>query len=109
MQITSLIIGILVGFLSAHSVFEHSYTAILFWGSVGLAIGWFTPVAKIRNCGLAYGFFLMLSFLIFGFQGDKSRFVSFGLLSLVLSLVSALAGWVALLVGAKLKNYFKKS
>jgi uncharacterized membrane protein YccC len=93
------LIGIACGFISAHTLFSHSYTALFFWGIVGLVAGWFTPHEEIRTMGFHYGFILILSFLLFNFGGTSKTLFEFVLLSLLFSIVGGLAGWLSVYVG----------
>jgi hypothetical protein len=104
----SLLVGVLTGLISAHTLFAHSITAIYFWGIIGLILGALIPNSKARVVGLAYGFSMMLSFLLFGFQGQRSSLLGFIVLAIGLSLVSAFCGWLAVYVGVKIKLYFTK-
>jgi len=106
--IYTIVIAIICGFVSAHSIFERSYTAILFWAVIGLLIGLWTMRNAVRNIGLLYGFFLMFAFLLFGYQGDRNHMIKFVLLSVGLSMISAFCGWLVVFIGSKLRLKFKK-
>lgn len=92
-------VGIICGFISAHTLFSHSYTAIIFWGVVGLITGWFTPNKEIRTMGFSYGFMLILSFLLFNFNGTSNKLFGFILISLLFSIGGAFGGWLSVYVG----------
>lgn len=99
-----ILVGLIVGFVSAHSIFEHSYTAIFFWGAVGLITGTLISSDKVKNIGLLYGFFLMASFLLFGYQGTRGNLPKFIILALVFSIISSLCGWLSVFMGFKVKE-----
>ncbi len=101
------IVGLLTGLVSAHSLFAHSATAIYFWGVIGLILGLFAPYPKVQKIGLVYGFTMMLSFLLFGFQGKSDKLLNFTALAVGLSVVSALCGWLSVFLGAKIKLLFR--
>jgi hypothetical protein len=101
------LVGIICGFISAHTLFSHSYTAIIFWGIVGLVVGWFTPNEEVRTIGVHYGFMLILSFLLFNFGGTSDKLFVFILISLLFSIVGGLGGWLSVYVGHSIKVNLK--
>ena len=101
--ISALVVGVVAGILSAHSLFAHSWTAILFWGAVGVVLGFFTKGRKdVIRSGIVYGVFLTLSFLLGGFQGALDKFAGFALFSILLCIPGALGGIIAVFIGNRL-------
>ncbi len=98
------LLGIVVGFISVHTLFIGSAWAIVFWGIVGLVLGWFTEKENVRIIGVHYGFMLVLSFLLFGFHGKSEVFLKFLLASIGASIIGGLCGWLNIYVGNWLKN-----
>jgi hypothetical protein len=102
--IIAAVVGIVCGLLSTQ-VLLIGWGNLLFWGLVGVILGWFTKGKKeVIQSGLWYGFFLSLSFLFSGFQGTPDKLPGFILLSFALSVVGALGGWLSVFVGNKLKR-----
>jgi hypothetical protein len=92
-MIISAIIGIILGFVSTKTFFAHSWLALVPWGIAGVLVGFIPKQQKQRLlAGALYGFFLCLTFLLAGFQGDRAKLPSFALLALLLSFVGALCG-----------------
>ncbi len=97
------LIGIILGALSAHTFFIHSWLALVPWGIVGIAIGYFSGGKKQGIwAGAFYGFFLCVSFLIAGFKG--SSFVRLIPLLIAMGLLGKLSGLVLGIIGNWIKN-----
>ena len=105
LSILSGLVGVILGYISAHTFFASSWTALIPWGLIGLILGYTALNRKeVFIPGVLYGFFLTFSFLVFGFHGANDKFASFLLFSLILSLVGALGGSVLFVIGITLKS-----
>jgi len=97
-------IGLLCGFLSTH-VFLIGWLNLIFWGIVGVGLGYFATEKKTMIwSGILYGFFLSISFLFLGFQGMPDKLLGFTIFSLFLSILGAGCGLICVLIG----NWIKK-
>lgn len=100
----SSLIGIVCGFLSTHA-FLIGWWNIIFWGLAGVGIGLFVNgKKKVMWTGLAYGFFLSVSFLFSGFSGTPDKLLIFTLFSIFLSIIGAFGGWFAVFLGCTLER-----
>lgn len=105
----SAFVGIVVGFLSTRGVLLGSWLDLFLWGAAGVIIGLFVSEKKIlARSGLLYGFFVTFSFLMTGFRGASDKFVGFLIFSIFLSAIGALCGWLAVYIGYKIKQAYKK-
>jgi hypothetical protein len=104
------LVGVVFGFISAHSpLFSTSWIALIFWGIVGVAIGFLSRGKReAMVSGGVYGFFLVLSFLAFGFHGASTQVSSFVLLMLVLGVIGIVCGLITSWIGLWIKNSNKK-
>jgi hypothetical protein len=103
----SSLVGMMCGFISSHTLFSGSWLAIIFWGVVGLALGFFVnETAKASWCGVLFGLFLTVIFLLAGFQGTANNLPGFLLLTLVLSFVGMAGGAISVLSGRWLRRHF---
>ena len=102
--------GLSLGLISAHTLFAHSWTALILWGIVGLGVGGVLPKHEgarfqtAHTAGTMYGFFVSASFLIFGFQGASSQFPRFLVVVVILGLAGAACGLVLSMVGQKTRD-----
>ena len=89
------LLGIATGFITIHSFFAHSWTSMILWVAVGIAVVYRTPNLKAAMyAGAAFGFFDILLWLAFGFQGASNQVRGFTILALVLSIVGSICGAV---------------
>lgn len=107
--VLSIIVGVLIGFLSAKSFFNATWTALILWYLVGLVLGTLCfDRMSVMYSGIIYGILLTVSFLIFGFQGSPDKLVGFIVFALILSIFGALGGLIATFsgyfIGKKLKR-----
>lgn len=106
--ISSAFIGIVFGILSNYSILLGSWINLVVWSIVGILIGFFIEnKSYIRSSGLIYGFFLVASFLIFGFKGTSDKIFSFILLSILLSFVGSICGLALVFIGNWVKKKFR--
>src|SRR6185369_14592802 len=97
--ISSTLIGIVFGVLSNYSILLGSWLNLIIWGVIGLLIGLFIENKQfVRQSGIFYGLFLVISFLVSGFHGTADKIVGFTLLSVVLGEIGAVCGWVLVFV-----------
>ena len=103
MLLLSIIIGLILGWVSAQTPLVSSWIALLPWGAAGLVIG---ALARGRRralmSGALYGFFLCAAFLIAGFKGQS--IAKFSGLLIALSLLGALCGLILGLIGNWIKS-----
>ncbi len=94
-----------LGFISAKTFFAHSWTALIPWGIAGLAVGLASKNRKsaLWN-GAIYGFFLPMSFTIFGFQGNNGSVPALLLLAIILGVIGAGCGMVLSLTGKSVRR-----
>ena len=96
--------GVVCGYVCAHA-FSLGWWNVILWGVVGAVLGLFMKGKnEVMWTGLWFGFFLSLSYLLNGFQGTSDKLPFFILLSLVLSIVGAFGGWLAVFLGSKLRR-----
>jgi len=78
------------------------------WGLAGLGLGFFTSGrSSILWTGIVYGVSLSFSFLLSGFGGRPEVFLSFILLTLLLSVVGALGGILTVFIGSRLRTLIR--
>ena len=105
--ISSVVVGIVFGILSNYSILFGSWINLVVWAIIGLLIGLFIEEKRfIKWSGIFYGFFLTLSFLISGFQGNLNKIIIFSLFSIFLSVIGAFCGWFLVFVGNWIKTKF---
>ena len=103
-------IGFSIGLLSANTLFAHSWTALPFWGIVGVGVGAAFPKYERRRlqaahtAGILYGLFLSAAFLLFGFHGAPSEFPRFMVVVVILSVVGAACGVFLGMIGQKVRG-----
>jgi|ERR1051325_1786533 apolipoprotein N-acyltransferase len=104
----SILAGIACGIISNQRLFSGSVLNLIFWGVVGLILGF--PQKEKREkvwSGLLYGFSVTISFLISGFNGAPNKLARFVMFSLFLSAIGAACGLVLVFLGARLKKLFR--
>lgn len=95
--------GLLCGFVTIHSAFEHSWTSIIFWVACGLLLVAFAPNRmQGHHGGALFGFFTIASWLASGFQGASSALPGFIVLTLVLSTLGGACGAIGALIFSRL-------
>lgn len=103
------IIGLAVGLASALWLNSLQWGNIAIWGVIGVLVG---VICKDRKSamwsGMIFGFFLSLAFLFGGFRGELSRLPAFSAFTLALSLLSALGGLLASVVGYWIRERVQK-
>ncbi|MGH7733978.1 MAG: hypothetical protein ACREOE_09840 [Gemmatimonadales bacterium] len=95
----AVLVGSILGVIGARYLFVGSWLSLVPWSIAGLAIGyWARPGEWIRT-GLAYGFALLLAFMIAGYSGVApllTRLPFFAVVALVgaiYGIVLTGAGW----------------
>lgn len=93
--ILSLLIGILVGFISVHTPLISSWIALIPWGLIGLAIGYLDNkrILAIQDAAV-YGSVLSFVFILAGFGGTPDKIPAVVTMALVCALIGALCGAV---------------
>ena len=110
MIVVAALVGIICGFFTAHSFLATSWTSLIFWGIIGVGVGFFCANRKeIVSTGVAFGFFVTISFLLFGFQGASDKFAGFVVFSLGLSILGAFCGIVLTYIGSSARSRRKRS
>jgi hypothetical protein len=105
--IGSALVGITFGLLGNYSVLKSSWFNLVVWAVVGILIGMFIEEKRfIKWSGISYGFFLVLSFLVSGFQGKSDKIISFGIFTVILSIIGSFCGWVLVFLGNWIKGKF---
>ncbi len=101
--------GAMMGFLSNHSFLSGSWTNLLVWGALGFLLGFLlVSKEKMTLSGLIFGAFLTLSFLYTGYQGGVDKLAAFTALAIVLTIIGALGGYIAVRVGFEIRKMFHR-
>jgi hypothetical protein len=89
----SALIGIVTGFVTIYSIFQHSWTSIFLWVGVGLIVIYLSKSRKVGIWGAAiYSFITISSWLLTGFKGTPDKLPQLFLIILIASTLCALAG-----------------
>ena len=103
----AVVLGIIAGILSTH-VLLIGWGNLIFWGIVGIVIGFFVIGRReVIWTGALFGFFLSISFLLSGFQGASEKLLLFVLLSLALSVVGMGGGIASVFAGNWLRRKYR--
>ncbi len=85
--------GLITGFFTIHSIFEHSWTSIFLWIAVGLTVVYFSPNRRAAIwAGALFGFFDIATWLMTGFQGESSQLTGIISLSVLFGALGAACG-----------------
>lgn len=104
---TSAIVGIVFGIIANHGILLGSSFNLVVWAVVGILIGLFIEQKKyIKLSGLSYGFFLGIAFMVSGFGGTSDKIFGYSLFTLIISIIGALCGWMAVFLGNWIKNNY---
>lgn len=108
--IAASLLGVLLGALGNQGVLRGSWLNLAVWGLAGGALGLFIADRKqATRAGLAYGASLLLAFMLSGFGGTADKLPGFLLLTLVITALGTLCGWIAVSAGSLLRRTLKKS
>ena len=103
-------VGIVCGLASHIGFLSAPLTNLALWGLAGLGLGIFANGRRmILWTGIVYGVSLSFSFLLSGFGGRPEVFLSFILLTLLLSVIGALGGLLTVFIGSRLRTLIKPS
>jgi hypothetical protein len=107
MLLTSIIVGIVLGFISSRLLFLQGLT-LLPWGITSLLIGYFSKSQRMALInGLTFGFFLGFVFILAGYTGSEpviTRIPFFVLIGIVSAICGALLSYVSQLIRIRLKK-----
>jgi hypothetical protein len=93
--------GVVCGYLSSSPLAGLTWWNLLLWIAAGIALGFFVREPReARFVGLVYGVFLGLSFLLLIFGGTPDTLPVYLLFTALLTVVSALCGWLAVYIGS---------
>jgi len=102
-----LVVGVLAGTLSTYPVELRFLPSIILWGLAGIITGLLlNKNDKILWPGILYGVSLSVVFLFGRFGGTRGQILSYSILVLGFSVLSAFSGLLAVFVGTKIRNYF---
>ena len=103
-------LGVFLGILSNQGVLQGTWWNLALWGLAGGALGLFIADRKTASrAGLVYGACLLLAFMLSGFGGTTDKLPGFLLLTLVITALGTLCGWIAVSTGSLLRRKLKKS
>ncbi len=104
------LVGLVTGFISVHTLFAGSWTALIFWGILGFSVGALgTSSRQSLMAGVTFGVLLTITFLLAGFKGAQSEFGRFMALSLALGVLGGICGLVLAGFGYWAKNRLSSS
>lgn len=106
-HIIAIAVGTAAGIVTQVAFMRAAWYDLLIWAAVGLALGLsIKEKATVRESGVLYGFFLTVSFLVFGFRGRQDQVLGFLLMTVVCEIVGSLCGWFWVAVGRWLRVKF---
>ena len=108
MPIVGGVVGIACGLASNTPWLTGQWANLIVWALAGIALGLFvTSNRQIVWTGIVYGFLMAVTFLISGFRGASDKLPAFLLLTLLLSVLGALGGLVAVFIGSRVRRLFR--
>jgi hypothetical protein len=105
--LVSIIAGALLGVIGSRYLFVGSWLSLIPWGTVGLAIGYWSQRGEWLVNGICYGFAISFVFMIAGYAGSASlisRLPFFAILGLFGGSCGLLLGLVGFEIKRRLKN-----
>ena len=101
MLFISIVVGIVLGFISSRLLFLQGLT-LLPWGITALLIGYFSKSQRLALInGLGYGFFLGFIFILAGYTGSEpviTKMQFFVLLGIVSAICGAVLSFISHLI-----------
>ena len=89
----SALVGIVTGYITIHSIFEHSWTSIFLWVGVGLIVIYISKSRKTAIWAtIIYSFLTIASWLLSGFQGTTDKLPQLFAIIFIASSLCAAAG-----------------
>ena len=102
------VVGIACGLVSHTYLLEGKWFNLIVWAIAGIVLGLFVLGRRqIVVVGVVYGIFLSVTFLLSDFQGTPGNLPGFLVLTLLLSVVGAVAGVVTVFIGSWLRARFR--
>jgi hypothetical protein len=105
--ILSILAGVILGFLSARTIFVGSWLSLVPWAMAGLLVGYWSGKRQAIINGALYGFAIAFTFMLAGYSGSASlvsRVPFFALLGLIGAVCGAALGFT----GGRVRNLVEK-
>jgi uncharacterized membrane protein len=108
----SIIVGIILGVISAFTFLSHSSFALLPWGLGAMFVGHYSRDQwEGRRAGGLYGLFLMLGFLLAGYRGtfELRQLMGFFVLCFIVVVIGTLCGALLASLAISMRELYNKS